>query len=496
MGNARTALFNWLLARRVGGTFVLRIEDTDASRSTRESEASIVDDLRWLGLVWDEGPDIGGPHGPYRQSERLSVYRAQAERLLSQGRAYRCFCSPDELEADRQAALASGAPVRYVGRCRDLSQSDAHRRLTSGQPAAIRFRVDDVADVVFDDVVRGTVRFQAETIGDPAIVRPDGSPAYNFAVVVDDALMGITHVIRGEDHISNTPRQLLLHHALGFSPPVFAHLALVLGADHSPLSKRHGATSVSELRARGFLPESLVNYLALLGWSPRGKGGDVQGDASADSSELVPLAELAQRFSLDEVGHSASVFDEGKLTWANRHYLKQAEPARLAELCVPFLRRAGLAVQPDDVGLQYLGSVVTIATSSVDRLDEVPARLGFLFDFDPAAALELPGVREELAAGAGEVVRAWEVRVGAAPRLDRERFRTLAAEVRSATGQKGRALFHPIRLALTARADGPELDLIVPAIDRGAELPPSAGLPPILGCRERVGAFRHAMDVG
>ena len=335
-----------------------------------------------------------------------------------------------------------------------------------------------------------SVRFNTDAIGDPVIVRSDGMPAYNFAVVIDDASMGVTHVIRGEDHISNTPRQLLLYEAFGFAPPTFAHLALVMGPDHSPLSKRHGATSVAEFRAKGYLPEALVNYLALVGWSPRGAAaGDPQGGAT----ELMPIDEMARRFSLDAVGLSAGVFDEEKLAWVNRHYLKEAGAERLAALSVGFLQAAGVAAHPDQLGLSFLASAMPIASASVDRLDQVPSRLSFLFDFDPDAALSRSQVREEMMAeGARAVVRAFAAALQDAPRLDRERFRAIANQVKASTGQKGKALFHPIRIALTARPDGPELDLAVPAIDRGAELPPSAGLPTILGCRERSQAFLAA----
>ena len=250
----------------------------------------------------------------------------------------------------------------------------------------MRFRVPENRELVFTDAVRGQVRFHTEVIGDPIIVRADGMPAYNFAVVVDDALMEITHVIRGEDHISNTPRQLLLYEALGFSPPAFAHLAMVLGPDHSPLSKRHGATSVAEFRAKGYLPEALVNYLALIGWSPR--PGGVEGD---DADELMPLDELARRFSLDKVGHSAGVFDEEKLAWANRHYLKIADSDRVAGLSVPYFVSAGISMSPAAEGLEFLASVVPIASISVDRLDQIPRRLSFLFDYDAARALQSPG---------------------------------------------------------------------------------------------------------
>jgi nondiscriminating glutamyl-tRNA synthetase len=483
VGNARTALFNWLLARGSGGTFILRIEDTDAERSTRESEAAILRDLRWLGLDWDEGPDAGGTHGPYRQSERLHLYQSYAKELLSAEAAYYCFCSAAQLDAERQQALADERPARYAGTCRRLSREQAAARIAAGERPAIRFRVPEDRDVVFTDAVRGDVRFQTDVIGDPIIVRADGHPAYNFAVVVDDALMEVTQVIRGEDHISNTPRQVLLYEALGFTPPAFAHLALVMGPDHSPLSKRHGATSVAEFRAKGYLPEALVNYLALIGWSPG--GGD----------ELLPIDELARRFSLDRVGHSAGVFDEEKLAWANRHYLKIADPARLAALSLPYFEEAGVPMTPDGRGIEFLASAMAIASASVDRLNQVPARLAFLFDFAPERALADPAVRDELSAeGAQSVIIALAEELGAAPRLDREKFREVANRVKARTGQKGKALFHPIRVVLTGRAEGPELDLAVPAIDRGADLPESAGMPKILGNRERADRFAHALE--
>ncbi|HKB11397.1 MAG TPA: glutamate--tRNA ligase [Vicinamibacterales bacterium] len=482
VGNARTALFNWLLARGQRGTFVLRIEDTDTERSTRESEVTIFRDLQWLGLDWDEGPDIGGPHGPYRQSERLHLYGSYATDLLNAEKAYYCFCSTAQLEAERQEALAKGRPAHYAGTCRRLSKEQVSARLTAGERPAIRFRVPHDHDVVFTDEVRGEVRFQADVIGDPVIVRADGHPAYNFAVVVDDALMEVSDVIRGEDHISNTPRQLLLYEALGFTPPRFAHLSMVLGPDHAPLSKRHGATSVGEFRAKGYLPEALVNYLALIGWSPGG------------NDELLPIGELARRFSLGHVGHSAGVFDEEKLAWANRHYLKIADPRRLAELSIPYFVAGGVTMAPTSRGLEFLAAAMPMASASVDRLDQVPTRLGFLFDFDPAAALRDGQTAEEMrTADAQAVVGALAEELASSPRLDREKFRQVANRVKARTSQKGKALFHPIRVVLTGRAEGPELDLAVPAIDRGAELPPDAGIPVIQGNRERAAAFARAL---
>ncbi len=481
VGNARTALFNWLLARGSGGTFVFRVEDTDAERSTRASEEAIADDLRWLGLTWDEGVGAGGEVGPYRQSERLHIYRAHAVELLAIGAAYQCFCSAAQLEADRQEALAAGRPPKYVGRCRDLGRAVARRRIEDGERAVIRLRVPADREIAFDDLVRGEVRVHTDVIGDPVLVRSDGTPAYNFAVVIDDALMGITHVIRGEDHISNTPRQLLLYEAFGWRPPRFAHVALVMGPDHAPLSKRHGATSVAEFRARGYLPEALTNYLALLGWSP------------GDGEELLPIDELARRFSIDHVGHSAAIFDVDKLAWVNRHYLKVADPARLVSLCVPFLRDAGLATEPSPDDVVFLESIVPAAAASVDRLDEVPARLGFLFDFAPERVLADPVLRAEAATARPVIAALAEALTADVHLLDRDAFRELAGRVRAATGQKGRALFHPIRLALTGETEGMELDLAVPAIDRGARLRP-AGLQPIPSAAERAGRFLAALD--
>ena len=473
VGNARTALFNWMFARATGGTFIVRIEDTDVERSTRQSELGILDDLRWMGLDWTEGVDAGGDHGPYRQSERLHIYRAHAVELMSRGHAYRCFCSPGQLEADRQAALSGGRPPMYAGRCRDIPADTARQRVQSGEPAVIRLRVPAGRAVVFNDIVRGEVQFDTAVIGDPVLVRSDGGPAYNFAVVIDDALMGITHVVRGEDHISNTPRQLLLYEAFGWTPPQFAHVSLVLGPDHAPLSKRHGATSVKEFRDRGYLPEALTNYLALIGWSP------------GEGEELLPLDELARRFRLEDVGHSAGVFDVEKLAWVNRHYLKLAAPARLAALCVPYFQREGWIADPSPDDLAYLALVVPLAAASVDRLEQVPARLRFLFDYSASRALADPAVRAE-AEAARPVIEALAAELATSePLLTREAFRAVAARVREKTGAKGKTLFHPIRLALTGEPEGLELDLAVPAIDS------SPGL--VMTNRERAAEFASAL---
>lgn len=470
VGNARTALFNWLLARGQGGSFILRIEDTDAERSTAESERAILDDLRWLGLDWDEGPDVGGPHVPYRQSERLALYESYARDLVDRGLAYYCFCTPAELEAERTAALAAGAPPKYSGRCRALAPSVAARRVQAGEPAAIRFAVPANRDVTFTDLVRGTVTFNTEVIGDPVIVRSEGRPAYNFSVVVDDALMEITDVIRGEDHISNTPRQILIYEALGATPPRFAHLSLVLGPDHAPLSKRHGATSVAEFRDRGFLPEALVNYLALLGWSP------------GEGQEILPVDEMARRFDVTTVSHSAAVFDVPKLSWMSRQYMRTTPGPRLSRDCAPYLIRAGFLTRETTAGLAYVETLLTMAVGSVDRLDEIPERVAFVFGWDASGASSLVAKEPR----GMDVVTALADELTVAGSLDRERFRAAAARVKDRTGLKGRALFHPIRVALTGADSGPELDLALPAIDQGAALPPAAGVARIVSCADRA----------
>ncbi len=470
VGNARTALFNWLLARRHGATFILRIEDTDFERSTRESEQGIIADLRWMGLDWNEGIDAGGVKGPYRQSEGLDLYRARAQELIARGAAYYCFCSAETLEADRQAALKAGRAPMYPGTCRRIPADEARRRVDGGERAVIRFRVPDRREVSFDDLVRGRVRFETDVIGDFVLVRSEGIPAYNFAVVDDDASMGITHVIRGDDHISNTPRQLLLSEALGTPVPAFAHLSMVLGPDHAPLSKRHGATSVAEFRDRGYLPEALVNYLALLGWSP------------GDNEEILPIAEMARRFDFGHVSHSAAVFDLGKLAWMNRHYMKEAPATRLTREALRYFVRAGYVTLATDASLTYVESLLPLGVGSVDRLEELPARVAFVFDWQPDRASALIGSAPEGRAA----IRAFADEIAGHGRLDRESFREAAARTRDKTGLKGRALFHPLRAALTGAEEGPELDLAIPAIDRGAALGPAAGLVAVKSCAERA----------
>lgn len=467
VGNARTALFNWLLARGQQGTFILRIEDTDLERSTKVSEQAIMDDLRWMGLQWDEGVEVGGGYGPYRQTERMQSYADHTNRLLTEGTGYYCFCSAETLEAHRKSQLAAGLPPKYAGTCRHIPADEAKRRKDAGEAAVVRLRVPEGRNVVFNDVVRGEVTFHTDVIGDPVLVRSDGIPAYNFAVVIDDALMKITHVIRGEDHISNTPRQILLYEAFGYQPPSFAHLSLVMGPDHAPLSKRHGATSVKEFRDKGYLPEALVNYLALIGWSP------------GHNEELLPADELARRFRLENVAHSAGVFDEDKLAWANRHYLKACDSHRLATLAEPHLRDRGQVVGDiSSAARAWLIDVLPGMAASVDRLPQLADRLESVFRQDVTTEAIDPALAKALAE-----------ELSSSPRLtDKDLFRAVANNVKERTGLKGKNLFHPIRVILTGAHEGPELDLIVPAIDRAADLGSASGLAPVMGCRERASA--------
>src|ERR1035441_5982676 len=323
VGNARTALFNWLFARHHGGVFALRIEDTDVERSKEEYEKQLLEDLLWFGLDWDEGPDKGGPYGPYRQSERRGLFSEDAAELIAQGDAYYCFCSAEQLEAERQEELKAGRQPRYSGRCRKLDAEEAARRKTAGEPAAVRLKILE-SSFFWNDLVHGPTVFSCEVIGDPILVRSEGNPAYNYAVVIDDHLMEIGHVISGDAHISNTPRQLALYRALGWEPPTFAHLSTILGSDRTRLSKRHGATSMESFREMGVLPEALRNYLALLGWSP-----------ADGKTEILSPEELVKQFSLDHITKSPAVFDNDKLNWLNRHYMKESTPLRLAELAAP-----------------------------------------------------------------------------------------------------------------------------------------------------------------
>lgn len=333
VGNARTALYSWLTARHHGGSFVLRVEDTDASRVSEEAFHLVMDSLRWLGIEWDEGPDVGGAHAPYRQSERIDIYREHADRLVEAGRAYRCYCTPEELEQRRQEALARGEAPGYDGRCRTRTREEMAAFQAEGRPSALRFWMPE-REYVIEDLLKGEVRFAAGSLRDFVLMRSDGSPTYLLAAGTDDMLMGMTHIIRGEDLLASTPRQLALMEALGATTfPAYAHHPMIVGPDRQPLSKRHGSTSVEAFRERGFLPEALVNYLALLGWS--------WGD-----EDFLTTEELIERFDISRVSRNPAMFDSQKLEWMNNHYIQGVGDDELAARCLHFLTAAGLSPEP------------------------------------------------------------------------------------------------------------------------------------------------------
>jgi glutamyl-tRNA synthetase len=360
----RSALFSWLTARHHDGAFILRIEDTDASRVTDEAVEGVLHDLRWLGIDWDEGPEVGGTHGPYRQSERLAIYREMTDRLLGSGDAYRCWCTPEELEERRRAALGRGEPPGYDGRCRTRPDEEVAAFQAEGRPFAIRFHMPE-RDWVIDDLVKGEVRWAARDLRDFVIVRSDGSPVFLLAVAVDDMLMEVTHVVRGDDLLASAPRNVAVIEALGGSPPSYAHVPQVLGPDSKPLSKRHGATSVAAFRDKGFLPEAMVNYLALLGW------------AKDDHTTFLTRDELVETFDLTHVSHNPAVFDTQKLEWMNNHYIQSLDEDELAARCVPFLTESGLSVDPE-----LLHRAMPIVRERMKTLAEAPALLRFLFTDD------------------------------------------------------------------------------------------------------------------
>ena len=516
VGNARTALYNWLFARRTGGLFFLRIEDTDLERSEARYETQLIEDLHWLGLNWDAGPGAieepdTGDHGPYRQSERLHIYAEHTERLLAEGKAYRCFCTPEELEAERTKAAAKHSPQVYSGRCRNLDLETIRRNLAEGKHFAVRLKIED-HPLRFHDIVRGPVEFAAETVSDPVLVRSAsgvsaGVPVYNYVVTIDDALMGITHVIRGDDHISNTPKQVAIYEAFGWPVPEFAHLSTILGADHERLSKRHGATSVSTFRQMGYLPEAVANYLALLGWG-----------AEDGKTETFTLAELIPLFSIERVTPSPAVFDFDKLNWLNRHYIKQADPERIAKLAerqfilqkphvfplwssselytaetLALLAQLDPPIHLDIPSAEqiaerkaWFASLLALFLPSVDHLAQLPVKAAFIFGIDPdaghadaenAAILAADSARSVLSEFAGRV----RTHNGLVTPAD---FKAWVNEIKAATGVKGKELFHPIRIALTGSHSGPEFDKVIPLIEEGAAM----GLP-IPTVRDRIEQF-------
>jgi len=447
LGGGRTALFNWLFARHNQGKFILRIEDTDRTRSTQEAVKAIFDGLEWLGLDWDEGPRVGGNFGPYLQTERLEIYQKFAQQLLAEGKAYYCFCSPEELAEKRKQAEARKEAPRYNGQCRKLSSEEIKKLKDSGIPCVIRFLLPAGETTVVEDLVRGKVEFENDVLDDFVILKSDGFPTYNFAAVIDDHLMEITHVIRGDDHLSNTPRQILLYQAFGWALPVFAHIPMILGADKARLSKRHGATSVIEYKDQGYLPEAMLNYIAKLGWGHK-------------DQEIFSRQELIGLFSLEGVGKNPAIFNFEKLNWLNGHYIRSALPERIVDLCEPLLIEAY-----GTHDMAYITRVVKLFLDRIKIIPEIVPLTAYFFkdDFefeekavnkylkDPQAPKILSVLKERLA----------KVEPFAREEIEKI-FKALVEELKVKLG----VLIHPCRAAVSGRSETPPMYDVLEVLGR------------------------------
>ena len=443
VGNARTALFNFLFARQMEGNFILRLEDTDRQRSTKEFGEAILEDLRWLGLTWDEGPDCPGSFGPYRQSERLDLYRRYAADLVEKGCAYRCYCTEEELEEKRKRFLARGIPPQYDGRCRNLKPEEERSLIESGRSPSLRFRVD-ARSVEFEDGVKGRMSFDGRKIGDFVILRSEGVASYNFAAVIDDRLMEMTHVIRGEDHLANTARQVLLYNTLGFPLPQFAHLSMILGPDRAPLSKRHGDTAVSHFREEGYLAVGLANYLALLGWS------------SEKGQEIFSMEELIKSFSMDRLSRSPAIFDREKLKWVNRAHLKGIHGEKALQIARPFLRKSGMNLE--GMSPSWLTAALEAVWGEVDALSQLGDRLNFLLDED--RVLEPEAERLLAQEETRKLIQGLKEELRSVEEINLENYRRILTSLAKRVGVSGRGLFMPLRAVLTGRTHGPELEKV------------------------------------
>lgn len=447
IGGARTALFNWLFARKHKGTFILRIEDTDEARSTQESVDAIIDSMRWLGLDWDEGPGKENPaYAPYFQMERKDrgIYKKYVDQMIAAGQAYPCYCTPDEVEAMRKKALAEKRNPKYDGACACLTPAQRAQKEAEGRTAVIRFRMPGEGKLTLTDIVRGAVEFENASLDDFVIMKANGVPTYNFACVIDDHLMDITHVIRGDDHLSNTPRQVHLYHTLGWQPPQFAHLSMILGPDGARLSKRHGHTSVLEYRTDGYLPEALVNYLALLGWS------------TEDSQQLFGHDELIEKFSLERCSKSAGIFDSVKLQWMSGEYLRKKSAPELVAAFYEWLRAAGKEAMIVGWDGALIEKTIVLEHDKFKLYSEIPGRIDFFFadkvQYTPDAVektLKAPTAKMVLEGSAAHLAEL--------PDFSAEKLEAWAREYATANGWKNGQVFHPIRVAVSGRTQGPSL---------------------------------------
>jgi nondiscriminating glutamyl-tRNA synthetase len=455
IGGARSALFNYLWARNNKGTFIVRSEDTDLERSSRESEHNILEALRWLNIQWDEGIEVGGELGPYRQTDRLALYREYTKKLLDGGHAYYCYCSEEELDRERQALIAKGETPRYLGKCRYLTAQQRTVLETEGRKPVVRFRVPEAQAIHINDQVRGDIVFDSDGIGDYVLVKSDGIPTYNFAVVVDDVTMKITHVIRGEEHLSNTPRQVLIYQALGLPVPEFAHVSLILNTEGGKMSKRDGDTAVLDYQKKGYLPEAIVNFIAMLGWAPSGE------------EEFYTLDELAEVFSLDRVSKSPAVFDLQKLNYINAHYIKAAAPERLAELALPYVGEMGILPRGErsDKQQQWFIGFIEAIQEKISHMAEVKDFVHYFY-----GAVPLEPVGEALEVLRGEqvpgVLRLFGEKIQEVELLSGATVKVLLKQMTKELKLGGKLVYMPVRVALTGQMHGPELYDVIPLLGR------------------------------
>lgn len=459
IGGARTALFNYFFAKHYQGTFVLRIEDTDPERSKKEYEQSIVEDLKWLGIEWDEGPIVKGQYGSYYQSERSDIYRKYYDELIEKGRVYSCYCTPEELEEERESLLRRHQTPRYMGKCKNLTGDQKKRLEREGRHPVLRFRIDEKDPIRFHDLVRGDIEVDPGQLGDFVIGRPDGGPVYNFSAAIDDHEMRITHVIRGEEHISNTPRQVLLFKALGFDLPNYAHVSIILAPDRTKLSKRYGATSVGEYRKSGFLPDALVNYLALLGWNP------------GDEREVMTKEEIIRDFVIEKMTKSPAIFDLKKLTWMNGVYIRQKPVPELACRSYPFLKEKGYPVDGKDPA--WLNRVVEACKTKLETLDQIGEEAAVFFDEEYQLSDDAKKWLLEKKSESGDILRTLDDLLSKVGEVDQATYEKIQSELKKKTSIPPKILFMTQRLALTGKISGHEMNLIFTIL--GAE-----------SCRKRI----------
>lgn len=446
IGNARTALFNYLFARNKGGKFIIRIEDTDKKRNIAGGEESQLKYLKWLGMDWDESVDVGGEFGPYRQSERNHIYETYYNQLLESGQAYKCYCTEEELEAEREGQIERGENPQYSGKCRHLTVEQRSQLESEGRQPSIRIAVPQGKTYTFDDMVKGIVSFESEGIGDYVIVKKDGTPTYNFAVAIDDYLMEISHVLRGDDHISNTPKQLVVYEALGWEPPIFGHMTLIVNESRRKLSKRDESIIqfIEQYEELGYLPEALFNFITLLGWSPAGE------------EEIYSKAEVIELFDADRLSKSPALFDKQKLAWMNNQYMKKVELERVYKLAVPHLIKAGrLSENMTEEEQQWAQSLIALFQEKMSFGAEIVELTDMFFKDET----EYEEEAKEILSGeqVPEVLKAFSAELDQLPNFNAEEIKAAMKAVQKSTGQKGKNLFMPIRAAVTGQTHGPDL---------------------------------------